>query len=229
MQGFDALLASLDLRGIRESHLHMMLQRIEMYFKESVRRNVQNVNIRMQNGDTAERLKTEAVERASNQDCSAHIHGSTSICIDNVDASETSTSFVVQLGNNETDNKDALMRFWDFEKWMQKECLNSSVLCAMKFGKKRCRQLLSICDLCLQVYFSGGSPCPSSHRTFCACKSNSSSSEDIVHSEGKVKIGTDCLHVSSPLPLRMRLLKIFFSIVEVTTYIVLIDYDLWIG
>ncbi|RDX93815.1 Homeobox-DDT domain protein RLT2, partial [Mucuna pruriens] len=208
-EGFDALLASLDVRGIRESHLHMMLQRIEMYFKESVRRNVQNVNIRMENGDTVEKFKTEAVEMASNQDCGANIHGSTSVCIDNLDASETSTSFVVQLGENEADNKDAFMRYWDFGKWMQKECLNSSVLCAMKFGKKRCRQLLSICDLCLHVYFSGGSPRPSSLRTFSACKSNSSF-------EGKVKIGCDCFHVSSPLPLRIRLLKIFLSIVEVT-------------
>lgn len=214
--GFDSLLASLDVRGIRESHLHMMLQRIEKYFKESVRRNVQNVSLRMQNGDTVERLKTEAVERASNQDCSSNIHGSTSLCFDNLDASETSTSFVVPLGKNEAGDKDAFMRYWDFEKWMQKECLNSSVLCAMKYGKKRCRQLLSICDLCLHVYFSGGALCPSSHRTFCACKSNSNSSEHIVHSEGQVKIGTDCFNVSSPLPLRMRLLKIFLSIVEAT-------------
>ncbi|TKY66814.1 Chromatin assembly factor 1 subunit rlf2 [Spatholobus suberectus] len=215
-EGFDALLASLDVRGIRESHLHMMLQRIEMCFKESVRRNVQNVNMSMQNGDTIKRLKTEAVEMASDQDCSANIHCCSSVCNDNLDVSETSTSFVVQLGRNEADNKDAFMRYWDFEKWMQKECLNSSVLCAMKFGKKRCRQLQSICDLCLCVYFSGGAPCPSCRRTFSACKSNSSFSEHIVHPEGKVKIGIDCFHASSSLPLRMRLLKIFLSIVEVT-------------
>ncbi|XP_027345638.1 homeobox-DDT domain protein RLT2 isoform X2 [Abrus precatorius] len=213
-EGFDALLASLDVRGIRESHLHMMLQRIEMSFKESVRRNVQNVNMRMQNGDTVERLKIETVEMASKPDCSDY-HCPTSVCIDNLDASEMSTSFVVQLGTNEADNTDAFMRYWDFEKWMQKECLNSSVLCAMKFGKKRCRQLLSICDLCHHVYFSSGLPCPSCSRTFSACKSNFSSSEHL-HSKSKVEIGTDCFHVSSFLPLRMRLLKMFLSIVEVT-------------
>ncbi|KAK7405008.1 hypothetical protein VNO78_06134 [Psophocarpus tetragonolobus] len=213
-EGFDALLASLDVRGVRESHLHMMLQKIELYFKETVRRSVQNVNRRMQNGDTIERLKTEAVEMASNQDCIANIRGSISVCIDNLDASETSTSFVVQLGRNEAETKDAFVRYCDFEKWMQKECLNSSVLCAMKFEKKRCCQFLSVCDMCLHVYFSGGAPCPSCHGTFGACKSNSTSGH--VHSEGKVKIGIDCFHVSSLLPLRMRLLKIFLSIVEVT-------------
>ncbi|KAJ1384650.1 WHIM2 domain [Sesbania bispinosa] len=144
-KSFDALLASLDVRGIRESHLHMMLQRIEMSFKESVRRNVLNGNLRMQNRDTVKKLKTEAIEMATDLDCSANIHCPASVCIDNFDESETSTSFVVQLGRNEADNKDTFLRYRDFEKWMRKECLNSSVLCGMKFGNKRCKELLAIC------------------------------------------------------------------------------------
>lgn len=223
MQGFDALLASLDVRGIRESYLHMMLERVEMSFKESVRRNVLNSNMRMQNGDTVRRLKTEAVEMAE-QDCSADIHCPTTVGIDNLDASETSTSFVVQLGKNEADDKDACTRYQDFEKWMRKECLNSPLLCALKFGKKRCNQLLAICDVCHHVCFFGEVRCPSCHRTFSTCKNNSSSSEHIAHSEGKVKIGTDYFSPSSPL--RMRLLKILLSVVEVTSYIIFHDNDL---
>ncbi|KAI3800848.1 hypothetical protein L1987_28946 [Smallanthus sonchifolius] len=38
-EALDALLLSLDTRGARESHLHIMLQKIEMAFKESIRRN----------------------------------------------------------------------------------------------------------------------------------------------------------------------------------------------
>ncbi|XP_076899064.1 homeobox-DDT domain protein RLT1-like [Bidens hawaiensis] len=38
-EAFDALLLSLDTRGARESHLHIMLQRTEMMFKENVRIN----------------------------------------------------------------------------------------------------------------------------------------------------------------------------------------------
>ncbi|KAI3741695.1 hypothetical protein L1987_59369 [Smallanthus sonchifolius] len=38
-EAFDALLLSLDTRGARESHLHIMLQKIEMAFKDSIRRN----------------------------------------------------------------------------------------------------------------------------------------------------------------------------------------------
>lgn len=227
MQIFDALLASLDIRGMRESYLHMMLQNIEMSFKESVRRNVCNGDMRMQNGNTVKKLKTEAVEMVTNQDCSANFHCPTSVRIDDLDASETSTSFMVQLGRNEVDNKDALMRYWDFEKWMQKECLNSSVLCAMKFGKKRCNQLLATCDLCHHVYFFGGNPCPSCHKTISNYNVNSSSSEYIAHSEGKAEIDTHYFHVSSSSPLRMRLLKILLSIVEVTICLIFLDYDLW--
>ena len=228
MQGFDALLASLDVRGIRESHLHMMLQRIEMSFKQSIKRSVLNGDTRIENEDAVKRLKTEAVEVATIDDCSANIHNihhPTSVCIDNSDASEISTSFVVQLGRNEADNKDAFMRYQDFEKWMRNECLNSSILCAMKFGKKRRNQLLAVCDLCHDVYFSGGIECPSCHRSFSACKSNPGYSEHIAHSEGKVKIGTDYFHVSSYLPLRMRLLKVLLSVVEVTICLNFIDND----
>ena len=66
MQGFDALLSSLDVRGIRESHLHVMLEKIEMSFKEAVRRNKLHLNKR-QNGGT---IKTEADEMASGPDWS---------------------------------------------------------------------------------------------------------------------------------------------------------------
>ncbi|KAD3068752.1 hypothetical protein R6Q59_017222 [Mikania micrantha] len=38
-EAFDALLSSLDTRGVRESHLHIMLQKAEMMFKENIRKN----------------------------------------------------------------------------------------------------------------------------------------------------------------------------------------------
>ena len=51
-QSFDALLASLDVRGLRESHLLSVLQMIEMSFKETVRRNLQYVTTEVQNQET---------------------------------------------------------------------------------------------------------------------------------------------------------------------------------
>ncbi|KAI5421763.1 hypothetical protein KIW84_045263 [Lathyrus oleraceus] len=77
-EGSDAPLASLDVRGIKESHLHMMLQRIEISFKESIRRNVQN-EVKRQNGDTVEKLKIEVVEIATDQDCGTDIYCPSSV------------------------------------------------------------------------------------------------------------------------------------------------------
>ena len=65
---------------------------------------------------------------------------------------ETSTSFVVELGSNESEKSDALKRYHDFEKWMWKEWFNSLVLCAMKYGKKSCAQLLGTCDYCHDIF-----------------------------------------------------------------------------
>ncbi|KAI3823950.1 hypothetical protein L1987_05396 [Smallanthus sonchifolius] len=44
-EAFDALLSSLDTRGARESHLHIMLQKIEKSFKENIRRNSNNTHV----------------------------------------------------------------------------------------------------------------------------------------------------------------------------------------
>jgi hypothetical protein len=163
-----------------------MLQRIEMSFKESVRRNVQN-------GHTVKKLDTEAVKIAT-----------ASACIDDLNTSVASTSFTVQLGRNEVENKDAYMRYWDFEKWMRKECLTSWE--KDKFGKRRCNQLLYMCDWCHHVFFFRGSLCPS-------CDG--------------IALSTSQGNYSSSSPMRMRLLKIILSVVEVTIYIIYLDYDLW--
>ncbi|KAK9064263.1 hypothetical protein SSX86_015643 [Deinandra increscens subsp. villosa] len=44
-EAFDALLSSLDTRGTRESHLHIMLQKMELSFKENIRRNSKNTQV----------------------------------------------------------------------------------------------------------------------------------------------------------------------------------------
>ncbi|WCJ30914.1 Homeobox-DDT domain protein RLT2 [Euphorbia peplus] len=98
-QGFDSLMTCLDVRGVRESHLHMMLQKVEMSFKEAVKRNILRASTKIQRDS---------------------------------DMSDTSTSFTIELGRNETERNHALRRYQDFEKWMWKECVSSSVSYAMK-------------------------------------------------------------------------------------------------
>ncbi|XP_018483497.2 homeobox-DDT domain protein RLT2 isoform X2 [Raphanus sativus] len=66
-EGFDCLVKSLDVRGVRESHLHFMLLKIEASFKEAVRRNVDTELCSISTGvdldsDTAEISSTFKIE-----------------------------------------------------------------------------------------------------------------------------------------------------------------------
>ncbi|XP_022764115.1 homeobox-DDT domain protein RLT2 isoform X2 [Durio zibethinus] len=213
-EGFDALLSSLDVRGIRESHLHAMLQKIEMSFKEAVGRYKLHVNKR-QNGDT---IKTEANEMASSLDWSVCFKSpSSTLCGSDSDMSETSTSFSIDLGRNENEKNDALKRYQDFEKWMWKERFNSLTFCAMKYGKRRCKQLLDVCDSCFSIYFYEYNHCPSCHMTYIASKSTVIFSEHVAQCAEKLQMGPDfALDGSAFSPLRIRLIKLQLALIEVS-------------
>ncbi|KAL5793714.1 hypothetical protein ACOSP7_002308 [Xanthoceras sorbifolium] len=214
-EGFDALLASLDVRGIRESHLYSMLQKVEMSFKETVRRNMQHPKAERVNLKTA---KKESIEIAPLPDYTVGTDSpSTTMCGPDSDMSKTSTSFSIEMGRNETERTNALKRYQDYEKWMWKECVNSLVLCALKYGKKRSKQLLCVCDCCRDIYFFEDNHCSSCHRTFDTAKVKLNFSEHVVQCEVKQKMGPDCsLYVSVSSPLRIRLLKELLALVEVS-------------
>ncbi|KAG2262034.1 hypothetical protein Bca52824_069113 [Brassica carinata] len=62
-EGFDCLVKSLDVRGVRESHLHFMLLKIDASFKEAVRRNVEtSTELCSISTDTAEISSTFKIE-----------------------------------------------------------------------------------------------------------------------------------------------------------------------
>ncbi|KAI3710229.1 hypothetical protein L2E82_40005 [Cichorium intybus] len=63
-EAFDALLTSLDTRGSRESHLHVMLQKIETSFKENIRR---KVNIDRNTSDSTESSPSFNIELGRNE------------------------------------------------------------------------------------------------------------------------------------------------------------------
>ncbi|XP_042972000.1 homeobox-DDT domain protein RLT2-like isoform X3 [Carya illinoinensis] len=213
-EGFDALVSSLDLRGVRESHLHMMLQKIEMSFKESVRRKMPCVRMR----DSGDSVKTGAVEIPRGPDYSIGTDSPRStVCVADSDTSETSTSFAIELGSTVSEKNDALKRYNDFEKWMWKECFNSFVLSALKYGKKRCTQLLGTCDYCHDIYSFEDNHCPSCHKTYSASGRSLNFSEHVSKCEEKSKLGPYCtLHCSPSAPLQIRLLKVQLALVEVS-------------
>ncbi|XP_062105928.1 homeobox-DDT domain protein RLT2 isoform X2 [Humulus lupulus] len=210
-EGFDALLASLDVRGVRESQLHAMLLRIELFFKKAVRKKMLHANMGRQSEDTA---KTAAVP----SDCSNGFDSpSSTLCLAESDLSESSTSFVIELGRNKNEKNGAFQRYQDLERWIWKECLSSSALYAIKHGKKRCKQLLDVCDACHGVYSSENNHCPSCHRTFISSESGTSFSEHVTRCEDKLNLDQYCTLNGSPsFPLRIRLLKVVLALIEVS-------------
>ncbi|KAK8265184.1 hypothetical protein V6Z11_D12G162000 [Gossypium hirsutum] len=212
-EGFDALLSSLDVRGIRESLLHAMLLKIEMSFKEAVARNKLHVNER-QKGDTA---KQKANEMASGLDWSVYSESPSSIlCGSDSDMPETS-SFSIELGRDENEKNNALKRYQDFEKWMWKGCFSSLTFSVMKYGERMCKELLGVCDSCFNVYFVKDNHCPSCHTTYIASKSALIFSEHVAQCAQKMQMGAElALDGSVFSPMRIRLIKLQLALLEVS-------------
>ncbi|KAI6703711.1 hypothetical protein NL676_012847 [Syzygium grande] len=209
-EAFDALLMSLDTRGIRESHLRLMLLEVDPLFKENVRRSSQ-AKFFSRGGLP---IKNEAAEMDSSPDCLNDFDSPNStVCASNSDSFETSSSIKIELGRNEFEKKAALKRYQDLQKWMWKECRISSSLSSVKVGKKRCDQLLGICDGCLSTYFFEAIHCPSCHRTF---GSEFDFSLNHVGCEEKRKLECGYIHIFDySLPLGIRLIKAMLAYLEV--------------
>lgn len=211
IQAFDALLNSLDSRGTRESHLRLILQKIENSFKENVRKNTESAKIG-NNDETCVKNEVDETDPSPDHHTGSDSPSST-LCGLNSDTSETSSSFRIELGKSESDKKAALRRYQDFQKWIWKECYNSSIFRAMKYGKKRCKSQVDMCDICLNPYFFEDSHCSYCHRTF-------SSNDGFNFSKHAFQCGDklpkDICILDSSLPLRTRLLKSLLAFIEVS-------------
>ncbi|KAJ6999886.1 homeobox-DDT domain protein RLT1 isoform X1 [Populus alba x Populus x berolinensis] len=211
-EAFDTLLSSLDTRGVRESHLRIMLQKIESSFKENGRRNLWSPNIVCQSGTTDENKKAET----DSSNCPADIDDPSSMfCVSSSDTFDTFSLFRIELGRNSAEKKGALKRYLDFQNWMWKDCFNSSTLRAMKFGKKRCEQLLDTCNLCFSSYLSEDTHCLSCHQTFKVDNKNFDFAEHEVQCKEKRFDPGNARAFDSCLPLGIRLLTALLGSIEV--------------
>ncbi|XP_039068408.1 homeobox-DDT domain protein RLT1-like isoform X2 [Hibiscus syriacus] len=211
-EAFDALLASLDTRGIRESHLRIMLHKIESSFKENAHRSLQGTRAIGRSGSSTE---NEASEVDSSPDFPASSDGPSSvICRLNSDASETLSSFKIQLGRNENEKKSALKRYLDFQNWMWKECYNSSTLFAMKYGKKRCEELLTVCDACLGSHIPEEMHCGYCHQNVGSINNCFDFSEHEIQCKENRNLDTK-VTLDSSHPSGINLIKFFCALVEV--------------
>lgn len=194
MQAFDSLLAALDLRGIRESNLHSELLNIESSFKETVKMN-----------------------KSFNPNCGLGL-GSPDSAVSGltVDPSDRSSSFYIELGQNQMEQTCLMKRYQDFQRWTWKNCFNSAVLCAIKIGRRRCPEMLEICNFCFNTYFSEDKHCSSCHTTF---KNRYNFevifSEHVACCEQRVDSGCTLDCSKSSLPIRFQMLKMQLSRIEV--------------
>lgn len=191
------MLASLDVRGTRESHLHSMLQRIEVSFKETAKRNLRSSC----GSKDVDNVKKEVSEESPKS----------VVCGSNPDMTEPLASIAIRPGSNETSKNEILERYRDSEKWMWEECFSSVKVHALKYGKTKRLQLLNICSHCHDLYFSEEQHCPFCHKNYSVFVKTFSFAEHVSQCKHN---GTLVKLESSP-PLRIRLLKAQLASVEV--------------
>ncbi|KAK4485260.1 hypothetical protein RD792_007892 [Penstemon davidsonii] len=210
-EAFDALLTSLDTRGTRESHLHIMLQKIEVCFKECVRRFKLAPNILDENRNDGEK----EAKKGNSSLASASVESpSSAVFSSNTDLWEPSLSFRIDLGRNEAEKKNFWKRYEDLQIWIWKACFNSSTLCAMAYGKKRCLPLLGICDVCFGTFDAKMDHCPCCQPVNGKLSDQGNFSELFNH-ENKLIDGNNTI-ISNTLPLRIRLIKALLNLLEVS-------------
>ena len=191
-----------------------MLLKIEFSFKKAIRKKMLHTGMVRKNEDTT---KT-AADEVTHADYGTGIDSpSSTLCVADSDVSDSSTSFVIELGRNANEKNGAFKRYQDLERWIWKECLSLSMLYATKHGKKRCKALLDACDSCHWIYSSEDNHCPSCHRSFSTSESGTGLSKHVTQCEENINLDQHwTLHGSPPFPLRIRLLKVVLALIEVT-------------
>ncbi|XP_073058613.1 homeobox-DDT domain protein RLT1-like [Primulina eburnea] len=158
-EAFDTLLKSLDARGTRESHLHIMLQKIELYFKECVQSN-QFLDLTDQSRNEGEDVAFEVISSVASASTESP---RSEFCGTQSDSWEPSTSFKIGCRKNESKENNLLKRYEELQIWTWKECFSSAILRAQRYGKIRRSPLLGTCDVCLDTHDAKNDLCPHCH------------------------------------------------------------------
>ncbi|KQK04896.1 homeobox-DDT domain protein RLT2 isoform X2 [Brachypodium distachyon] len=211
-EAFDALVASLDTRGIRESHLHSMLQSIESAFKDAIGRR-KCATVEHPAGSILRNGSSEIISPNHSNEFGSPCSTLSGVVSDNTKV--YSDSFKIELGCDDLEKVAILKRASMFLKWMWRECNNHQSTCAMKYGKKRCSELIQQCDSCYQIYSTEEMHCSSCHKTF---KSVHSLSEHASQCDEKWRTDPDWkMQISDDsIPIRLRLLKLLLASIEVS-------------
>lgn len=197
------MLSSLDIRGIRESHLHSVLQNIGPTFKETVRKNLSSLH---SGGHISVDLKKEV-----ELDLCSAIDSSKALACVSSSPGPLMPNLVVDNGSEENDMN---RRYKDFE-WIWKECFASNAFRALRHGTLRQQQLLEICNSCHIVFSWEENHCPSCHRIFCTSKETLNFAEHVAKCNGEE---FDDVLFDLSLPPRIVLLKVQLATIEVVCF-----------
>ncbi|XP_062206469.1 homeobox-DDT domain protein RLT2-like isoform X2 [Phragmites australis] len=205
---FDSLVASLDTRGSREAQLHSMLQMTEPTFKEAIKRRSAAVE---QSGGRY--LKNGATDMIRANFHSEFGSPSSTFSVASDSATAYSDSFRIELGRNDFEKTAISKRADGFLKWMWREYYNRELTCAVKYGEKRCSELMHSCNFCYQIYLAEERHCSSCHKTF---KSIHNFSEHTAQCEEKSRTDPNWkMQIADySVPIRMRLLKVQLASIE---------------
>ena len=211
MQAFEALVASLNTRGIRESHLHSMLQSIEPTFKEAVERKKCST-LEQPAGRILKNGSNEIISPNRGNEFGSPCSTLSGVASDNIMAH--SDTFKIELGRIEAEKIAISKRAYVFVKWMWRECYSHQSAYAMKYGKKRYPELIQSCDHCYQIYLTEERHCSSCHKTFKPIHNfleHSSQCEEKQRTDPNWKMQI----VDHSVPIGLRLLKLLLATIEV--------------
>ncbi|CAM8989551.1 unnamed protein product [Rhodiola kirilowii] len=201
-ESFDALLSSLDTRGIRESNLHNMLKTIESSFKGNLGTKSPFTNQASKNDHNS-----DSTGMTSSPECASETDSPRSMICGSAGSSECSSSFQIELARNSVERMSAFRKYLEFEKWMWKECFEKTTVCDMQAREKRCDLLLEHCEFCHDMYLS-------EDRHSHSCLQKSEDSNTMLECDGRTAVRRNSEVQYSHLPLGVRLLKGLMALIE---------------
>ena len=135
------------------------------------------------------------------------------------DTPETVGAISVELGRSSREQKQALDRYRETEKWIWSECsTGGSLPKATRAGQRREARVLLVCDLCHDLYTNKDKHCQCCHATFDKATSPRQFSEHIKDCEEKKRKGDLNWKLQGPIvsmPSRLQLLKVEIVKIEV--------------
>lgn len=204
-EAFDVLLASLDPRGAREAALTAILNRLEGTLRQGMR---------LKASDTANSSPIKGSTTIPNK--YSGLKGMEESPVSSISGSESDSPAVlsaisVELGKTSREQKQALERYKEAEKWIWSECsTGGSALKATKAGLRREARVLVVCDVCHELYTSKDKHCQCCHATFDKSSSPRVFSEHTRDCEEKRRKCDPNWKLQGPvasMPSRLQLLK----------------------